>query len=157
MGENMEKVRKLLTEQVDEMLIQLILSNPRVKDQVSKIKIRPIKNKDELFFQESSFVGTKVIHKNYQKDEMIEKIISDLESEFKQLELESFTKQATVLVSKKGTLTVKQKDKQVELSENDSRDLSHNRNKRYLLVEGVVVPFLVDLGVQTKDGKIVKE
>ena len=152
----MEKVRKLLTEQVDEMLIQLILSNPRVKDQVSKIKIRPIKNKDELFFQESSFVGTKVIHKNYQKDEMIEKIISDLESEFKQLELESFTKQATVLVSKKGTLTVKQKDKQVELSENDSRDLSHNRNKRYLLEEGVVVPFLVDLGVQTKDGKIVQ-
>ena len=33
--------------------------------------------------------------------------------------------------------------------------LSHNRKKRYILDEGTMVPFLVDLGVQTKEGKIV--
>lgn len=36
-----------------------------------------------------------------------------------------------------------------------SRLLSHNRKKQYILEEGTAVPFLVDLGVMTKDGKIV--
>ena len=33
--------------------------------------------------------------------------------------------------------------------------LSHNREKDYILPKDVPVPFLVDLGVQTKDGKII--
>ena len=35
-------------------------------------------------------------------------------------------------------------------------DLSHNRKKKYILEEGIVVPFLQDLGVMTQDGKIVR-
>lgn len=35
-------------------------------------------------------------------------------------------------------------------------DLSHNRTKSYILEEGTPVPFLIDLGVQTEDGKIIK-
>ena len=35
-------------------------------------------------------------------------------------------------------------------------DLSHNRVKKYILEEGKAVPFLVDLGVQTAEGKIVR-
>ena len=34
-------------------------------------------------------------------------------------------------------------------------DLSHNRKKRYILEEGIPVPFLCDLGVMTREGKIV--
>ena len=34
-------------------------------------------------------------------------------------------------------------------------DLSHNKAKKYILQEGTMVPFLVDLGVMTKEGKIV--
>ena len=32
----------------------------------------------------------------------------------------------------------------------------HNRKKQYLLEEGIPVPFLVDLGVMTHDGQVVK-
>ena len=34
--------------------------------------------------------------------------------------------------------------------------LSHNRTKKYVLQEGVPVPFLVDLGVMTAEGTVVK-
>ena len=34
-------------------------------------------------------------------------------------------------------------------------DMSHDRKKKYVLEEGVPVPFLQDLGVMTQDGKIV--
>ena len=35
-------------------------------------------------------------------------------------------------------------------------DMSHDRKKKYVLEEGVPVPFLQDLGVMTQDGKIVR-
>ena len=35
-------------------------------------------------------------------------------------------------------------------------DLSHNRSKKYILQEGMKVPFLQDLGVMTSEGKIVR-
>ena len=39
-------------------------------------------------------------------------------------------------------------------AENTKERLIHNRKKKYLLPEGEPVPFLVDLGVMGKDGKI---
>ena len=45
---------------------------------------------------------------------------------------------------------------QVGLSEERLAALSHNKEKRYLLREGEAIPFLVDLGVMTREGKVVK-
>ena len=85
------------------------------------------------------------------KEEAIEKIIDYLE-EFRQMELSSQTVQATALISKKGKVTLKKK-----VNKSDRKiDLSHNKVKKYILSETEMVPFLVDLGVQTKEGKIVK-
>jgi len=43
----------------------------------------------------------------------------------------------------------------LSLNEAWKNSLSHNREKNYILKEGIPVPFLVDLGVQTKEGKTV--
>ena len=59
-----------------------------------------------------------------------------------------------VLVSKKGKITVKQHKSKGEKAV-DGPDMSHNRVKKYILEEGTAVPFLVDLGVQTLEGRIV--
>lgn len=58
------------------------------------------------------------------------------------------------MVSKKGKVTLKRKIHK-DAEKRQGADLSHNRTKRYLLREGIPVPFLVDLGVQTPQGKVV--
>lgn len=148
----MEQLEKILNDGINENLYQIVLSNPRAKDGVQKIKIRPVLVKGALEFQETSYVGTKVFHENKNREQLIQKVRDELAHNFKQGELENKQFRATMLVSKKGKMTVKVKrtvqEKQI--------DLSHNRAKQYILEEGTVVPFLVELGVQTKDGKIVR-
>lgn len=158
----MERLRQLLGEALDENLKQLIISNPRKKDSsdggclsASKIKIRPVLMSGVLKFQESRFIGAQVFHANYDKPKLIDIITEEMQGSFGQLELETSCFRATVLVSKKGTLTIKKKQLSMDNPENQQL-LAHNREKQYILKEGIPVPFLIDLGVQTKDGKIVK-
>ncbi len=155
----MEELKKKLEEFLSEDLYQVIISNPRNKDGVFKIKIRPVLVKQELLFQETRSQGTKVFHENFRKEEMIAKILTDMEQDFKQLEAESLSGRMTVLVSKKGKLTIKAsaslKEDATQKKAGMRPELSHNRTKKYILEEGKAVPFLIDLGVQTKEGRIV--
>ena len=153
----MEALRRHLEELLSEDLYQIIISNPRNKGGAFKIKIRPVLVKEQLLFQETVSRDTRVYHTNYSKEEMAGKIEEYMERDFRQLEGESTTAQLMVLVSKKGKMTVKYSPQKNAASMSLVRpNLSHNRAKRYILEEGRVVPFLIDLGVQTKEGKISK-
>lgn len=151
----LEELRETLSPFLSDRLYQIILSNPRQKEGVFKVKIRPVMVKGILCFQETSWEGTQVLHENYGKEEMLERILSCMERDFKQLEAESMEGRLNVLVSKKGKVTTKLKKNKAEALAGKP-DMSHNRTKKYILKEGVAVPFLVDLGVQTREGQIVK-
>ena len=148
----MERLKNILEEQLTAELAHIIISNPRRAALAQKIKIRPVLLKDELNFQVTEYKGKQVFHENLKKQEVSDYIINQMENFFGQMVLESGTKTVNVLVSKKGTVTIKQKAQKNEMK---PKELSHNRKKRYILEEGTAVPFLVDLGVQTKEGKIV--
>lgn len=85
---------------------------------------------------------------------MLDKLLWHMECDFKQMEAESMDGRLHVLVSKKGKITIK-RQRNAQNTPQKRPDMSHNRAKRYILKEGVVIPFLVDLGVQTREGKIV--
>ena len=148
----MERLKNILEEQLTENLDQIIISNPRRMALAQKVKIRPVLLKDQLNFQVTEYKGKQVFHENMEKAAVSAYIIKQMETSFGQMELNSFSKTVHVLVSKKGTVTVKQKAQKNEVK---PKELSHNRKKRYILEEGTAIPFLVDLGVQTKEGKIV--
>ena len=148
----MIEIKELCEEIVGKDLYQIIISNPTKTSKINKVKIRPIMLKGTLVFQATETVGAQVFHQNYQKEEVISKIVAYLEEDFRQMEITATFMQATVLISKKGKVTIKKKKLQTE----KQVDLSHNKAKKYILQEGVIVPFLVDLGVQTKEGKIVR-
>ncbi|KAB1438578.1 class I SAM-dependent methyltransferase [Candidatus Galacturonibacter soehngenii] len=151
----MEELITLLNECLDTELIRIVISNPRENEGPAKIIVRPILLKEELWFQETIYVGTKVLHKNYKAEYILEEIVNNITKNFKQLQLDHNLLSATVLVSKKGKLTINKKQNAItELKK--PLNLAHNRTKRYVLPEGVRVDFLVDLGVMTQEGTIVK-
>lgn len=150
----MEELEIRLSEFMSDRLYQIIISNPRNKEQASKVKVRPVLLKGKINFQETITRGTQVFHENFSKEEMQERIMQYMQEEFRQLEAMSVDGKLTALVSKKGRITVKC-SRQSEAPK-VLPDMSHNRTKQYLLQEGTPVPFLVDLGVQTREGLIVR-
>ena len=148
----MNTIRNTVAGLVNAAMIQTILSNARDPEQASKVKMRPVRLKDELFIQETVYVGKKVLHANLTIEEAVEHICKYLEEDFKQGLIQTETAECTILISKKGKATIKTKQKQAAVK----ADLSHNRQKKYILDEGDKIPFLIDLGIMNLEGKVVK-
>lgn len=131
--------------------IRAVISGPRGKDGVIKVKVRPMEKKGRLLFQFESFTEKQAFHCNLEK-EKAKKLFLEYMDQFRQMQIETVSEEYTVLISKKGKVTVKSKKRSVKAA---AADLSHNRKKRYILEEGITVPFLRELGVMTEDGKVV--
>lgn len=151
--ERYQPFRLLLNEAVGEGLYHIILSNPRNKEKYTKARIRPVMLKNKLYFQETLHSGAQVFHDNFSKEELILRVLAYIAEDFRQCEIETVDIKATVLISKKGKMTINKKNYS---GRDKCIDLSHNRTKEYILQEGRPVPFLIDLGVQSEDGKIIK-
>ncbi len=105
----MEELRSLLQQMMNADLLQIVLSNTRDAQQATKVKVRPVLIKGEVLFQQTLYRGTQVFHENFTAEEMCRRIEEYLQELFKQGELKSLHGEATVLVSKKGKMTIKKK------------------------------------------------
>lgn len=165
-----EKLQEMLEYFLNGHMKQMILSNPVRKDEILKVRIRPVCLRGEVAFQAEELIGKQTFHKNLSRDASMEYITRMLQGTFRQAELLSQLGTGMVLVSKKGMMTVRMKkaaasdamntgqgqsEKQPKIMP-DPVVLSHNRQKRYVLEEGIPVPFLIDLGVMTAEGKIIR-
>ena len=175
-----EQLREKLNQYINVDLKEIIISNARNKESVTKIKVRPVMLKNELVYQASSFKGKQVFHENMKVEALCDDCIKWLQNDFGQMEAHHVQGTLICLSNKKGTLTVKEKkraaatnekaknssemgkDVQIKerkdvriLAEERLQELSHNRKKKYILEENIPVGFLIDLGVQTPQGKII--
>lgn len=151
-----EKLKEGLSGFMNQELSRIIISNPVQGSGISRVKIRPVLLSGSLLFQAEEQVGAQAFHKNMEKEECILYTAALMDSDFRQLELESKLGQMRVLVSKKGSVSIKTKKTPAKITTPVAGVMGHNREKHYVLEEGRPVPFLVDLGVMTEDGKIVK-
>lgn len=164
-----ETLDSLLDGLINQQLKQIVISNPVQKDGVRKIRIRPVLLRGALTFQAEELTEKQAFHKNFSEEEIKAYIRKQLDGGFCQLEAVSALGSGTVLVGKKGTMTVKGKwtkgvkDPAGLSPQADSPAdgqvpawLEHNRKKKYLLEEGTPIPFLEDLGVLTAEGKVVR-
>ncbi len=154
----MDELYALLCESLTKELYQIVISGIRKSTDgvciASKKKVRPVMVKGQLLFQVSSYVGKQIFHENRTGGEAAETLSADFIEHYRQMQIETRTFAADVLASKKGKLTIKRKRHEKESDR--LPELSHNRVKNYILEEGKPAPFLIDLGVQTAEGKIVR-
>ncbi len=148
----MNQWKEILEYCLDRELGKIILSNPRQKEGIRKVEIRPVLLKNELKFQAGAYTQKQVQHYNLSAEEVYEKVAFWMEN-MRQLEALHPAGRVHVLISKKGKMMVKRSRAGCQIKTGSS--LEHNRKKRYILDPSVPVPFLVDLGVQTPEGKIV--
>ncbi len=150
----MENLKHFIDDILNIDLKDITISGVRGNCEATKIKIRPVSLKGNVVFQATSYVETKVLHANYEADSLASKLMDWMMHDYKQMQVHTRTVEATVLVSKKGKVTIKQR----KLAGNNpfSMIAAHNREKNYILKEGTPVDFLVDLGVMTTEGKVAK-
>lgn len=150
-----QTVKEAVADAVKEGLQRLVLSNAPKAAEISKVKVCPVIIGGRQCYQIEEYRGVQVFHTNCGEEEVERKVTAWLEAGcFKQAELTSVFFQRTILFGKKGNATVKCRRRQ------DAGVLAapreHNRKKKYILEEGVPVPFLIDLGVMTGEGAVVK-
>ena len=236
--EKSQELREVLLRYLDADLERIIFSNPRTRESYLKLTVRPLLLRGALAFQTEEFTEKQAFQKNQNAEKTAEYLLGELENRYRNAEIASLHGIVNILISKKGTVTIKEKKVGVKRAENRTvsvaagdvqkagkqmptkshadvkensleksgqsqsshengkmqrsakiqgngklqsnakqqknagtglsagmdaaafserlASLSHNRTKKYVLQEGVPVPFLVDLGVMTAEGKVVK-
>ena len=164
--EECKEIKQALDLFLNESLERILMSNPTDSGKISRSRIRPLLMKGRLVFQAEEQAGKQAFHRNLDRDEAADYVTGLLDGSFRQAEIASGLGKALILVSRKGKVTVKVKQNprtaRILPAGNPAfREpertvlLSHNRKKHYILEEGIPVPFLLDLGVMTKEGRVV--
>ena len=128
----------------EELIIKIILSDSM--NETKKIIVRPILLKGKVVYQIEKFIGSQVFHSNV---------------EFKEIQNLNFQDFKQITIEKEGETSVYAKAKtsyKVKKITNNKKKVveSHNKAKNYLINEGDNVPALIELGIFTKENKIVK-
>lgn len=148
----MEDLNKAINEIVSEDILKLVISN-KVNKNVKYNKITftlKVNNKKE-YYQIEKYTDKQVFHENINKEILEEKVLEYLLENYKQLSAWSKDYNFDLKISKKGKIFLKKK-------KSDNKNIikkSHNKEKNYILKEGMIIEPLIDLGVFTKEGKVV--
>ena len=133
-------------------IVKGTFSIPKNKQQeVIKGKIQRISIKGVEMIQISLFTSKQVFHENITIDKINDSLNRLLEDKFNSLELFTENFVYGYKISSKGKLLTNKRATKTEMI-----TLSHNKKKKYILNEGDIIPPMIDLGVMTQDGKIVK-
>lgn len=133
-------------------IIRGTISNPRNNSKYIKGYIRPVEIKGNSMMQIELFTETQSFAHNYNYDEFSEIINTIMLDSFFQLNIITNEYNYSFKYTKKNhLLSNKIKNKEIKTLLN----VSHNKQKKYILNDGNIIPPLVDLGVMTQDGKIV--
>ena len=110
----MNELKNILEQNLNDNFISAVLSNPRDEKLSAKVKVRPVLMKDTRVYQMETFRGNQAFHENLSADEACEKMLESMEN-MKQMQLVTADAEFSVLISKKGKVTIKKKQKKAKM------------------------------------------
>ena len=149
---NMEELKKIIDDIFIDEIIKVVISNKANKEyEYKKINIQKKENKGKDYYQIEKFTDKQVFHENIDIEEANISVLNLMENNFKQLT--AWSKEVTydIKISKKGKVHLSKKRSNNVVVEK----MSHDKEKNYILKEGMIIEPLIDLGVFSKEGKII--
>jgi len=148
----MEDLKNAIDEIVKLDIIKLVISNKANKD-VEYNKITFVLKEDGVkqYYQIEKNTDKQAFHENINVDLLGEKLLEYVTSNYKQVDAWSETTTFDLKISKKGKVHLGHK-------KSDNLKLAnkvHNKEKNYIIKEGMIIEPLIDLGIFTKEGKVV--
>lgn len=144
----MEELKQYANNITEKDPYKLVFSKPKLKTQEF---IRAVIVKKQGNYQIERFTQKQAFHENIQQDKLSEQIVHLLSSGFSQLTALSDGEEVSIGISKKGKVLFSKRKSDTPLLP----IVEHNNSKHYLLKEGEIIPPLIDMGVMTKDGKVI--
>lgn len=148
----MEELKKSINEITNDNIVKVVISNKLNKDvEYNKINIQLKEKNNKEYYQIEKYTDKQVFHENIEKNMLNEKMLEFINGNYKQVGAWSETNTYDLKISKKGKVFLGKK-------KSDNKNVvnkSHNREKNYILKEGMLIQPLIDLGVFTKEGKVV--
>jgi SAM-dependent methyltransferase len=126
-------------------LTRAVVSKPRSPELPAKVTVDPVELRGETAFRFTTHLGDRATHENLSPDAARERL-GVLLSDYGQGLLQTPEADWQIL----GDTVLRRPPTRAAGSR------AHDRRKRYLLEEGTPVPFLVELGVMTADGRVHK-
>lgn len=152
---------------IQEPIRRAVLSNPCKKGEAEYRRIVYVQKQQG--YQREAYTEKQVFHKNLSTEEMLADMEALFQREYRQCNVFYDSSTTEYKVSKSGKLQIgkhrtegKQAEQKVASEQGvGGSDVTkqgigeHNRKKNYLIQEGTVVPPLVDMGIFTKEGRVV--
>lgn len=150
----MEELREKLKDISDARPYKVVISKTVQKTAAyQKITVE----KKESYYQASAYTAKQVFHQNIAMEELEAYLVNSVMGAYQQINAWDDTKEYMLMISKKGKITYQVKKRKEQLVKNkEKEDTSHNRRKNYILQEGTVIAPLVDMGIFTTEGKVVR-
>lgn len=147
----METIEEALEAVCRETLNRAVLSSPRgASCAYRKITVE----KKEFGYQAEKLTEKQAFHENLREGELEAFLGEWMNGGFSQLNAWSAECAYSLRVSKKGKLLFQKK--RLSGQEPSGNAQGHDRRKKYLLEEGNAIPPLVDMGIFTREGKIIR-
>ena len=133
-------------------IVKISASSPIVKDGAFRIVATRVNGKNKQYFHVEKFVGKQAFQPNVEDGELAEFVKENIDGKFKQVVVLTDTETVTYLSNGKGNV---KRLSQKSTNGAKKAQSTANRQKNYLLKEGYPIEPLVDLGVFTKEYKVV--
>ena len=147
----MEELNNILNDIFNEKVIKIVISNKLKSDnKYNKVAVNLLSNSKKEYYQVEKYTDKQVFHENIEVNKIQNKLKEIIFNNYKQVNIWTDSFDYDIKISKKGKIHVSKKK-----SKNILKANSHNKQKNYILKEGMIIEPLIDLGIFTKEGKII--